>query len=208
MKVSILVFLLFTCTLTAQTKTVECESVKEGNKLSFFFFFNSNVNQDVTFFLSKLKGIKGYTKPIKKRIAPNSKKLFLTVTLNGEYSYSSSYTFNPFYTKSDIAAKNEKLKQHQLDKGVDINKGIVVFSKDDCSRCHRTSSYLLDNNIDFSFINISDKNQPENKKLMWSLLKKNGYTKNSGVTMPVVLVDGKISYSHDDLLQFLKTLKN
>ena len=85
----------------------------------------------------------------------------------------------------------------------DINKGIVVFSKDGCPRCHFTTSYLLDNNIDFKFINTSD-SQDQNR-LMWDLLRKDN-PQLSSITMPVILVDGKISYNIQDLKETVSKL--
>lgn len=71
----------------------------------------------------------------------------------------------------------------------------MVFSKDDCPRSHFTTSYLLDNDIDFRFINTSEGEQQN--KMMWSILKKEKRHLKY-VNFPVILVDGKVSYNIKD----------
>lgn len=207
MKLLIFITLFLPSVLMAQNKVIEVKEEAKGNKLFLFCENNASSTQEVTLTLSKLKGIKGYSKPIKKTVAANTKELFAKLTIKGEYSYAYSTRNKSVMTKADIAKKEEKLKNYQYKKGTNINEGIVVFSRNGCVRCNKTTSYLLDNNIDFKYINISDKKNSKKKQIMLSKLMESGFL-GGNLIFPVVMIDGVISYSHANLKEFLSGLNS
>ncbi len=204
MKIIVLFFLCISASICAQSKAITFKVSEENNKLVFICTNSSKVNYDVTLTLTKKKGLGEYTKPITRKVTPETNLIFATFPIKGSYSYSysTSYKKSP-KTKKEIQDIVQKKKETQLIDLSKINTGIVVFDKTDCPRCNRATSYLLDNNITFKLLNITD--NKENHRLMWSLLKAEGVTKE--ILTPVFLVDGKLSYSHEDLNGFLKSLK-
>lgn len=105
--------------------------------------------------------------------------------------------------KLKLVANKKKLKENTTTDLTNLDKGIVVFSKDGCPRCHRTTSYLVDNDVPFRMINTT-KNKNGNTK-MWEMVRKE--VPKGSITMPVILVDGKLSYSIKDLQGFIANLK-
>jgi len=204
LNIKILIYLLFFTSLCFGQEDITFELIKTPKKLTWVCTNHSSTQQKVTFTIKGRKGLRGYSKPVTKNISAGAEMEFLTVTHNGKYGFEStswSYVANP--TKEE-KAQFEKAKLQYLDeKFPDLDQGIVVFEKEGCSRCQRSIAYLIDNNYDFKLINTS-KNSDGNRK-MWQLLKKNGYTSKK-ITMPVIIVNGKLSASHKDLTQFLNAL--
>lgn len=169
MKISILLLLCIVSSITAQEKTIIFKAVKQQEALLFRCTNTSKVTQEVTLTLTKKEGLKGYTKPITKKVAPHTSMEFARFPIVGAYSYSYTTSWQENRTTQEqatiTAAKKEKLLK-DLSK---INTGIVVFDNSDCPRCQRSTSFLLDNNIDFKLLNVTD--SKENNRLMWDLLK-------------------------------------
>jgi len=94
-------------------------------------------------------------------------------------------------------------KAHYLKDVSRINEGIVIFDDIECTRCSYATSFMMEHNIDFKIVNISD--DKENLNLMWNTIRAKG--KSMNVKTPVIMVDGELSHSHEDLQQFLKGLK-
>lgn len=95
-------------------------------------------------------------------------------------------------------------KEHQLTDYNKLNEGVVIFDKDECSRCEQTILFCAENDIDFKLLNISE--SQDNAGLMWQLLEAVGYEEEN-VQTPVIIVRGKVTYNHEDLGEFLKALK-
>lgn len=95
-------------------------------------------------------------------------------------------------------------KEHQLTDYTKLNDGVIIFDKNECSRCEQTILYCVENNIDFKLLNISE--NEKNEILMWQVLEAVGY-KGETVQTPLILVNGEVTYNHEDLDGFLKTLK-
>jgi len=92
---------------------------------------------------------------------------------------------------------------HTLTDLTKIGEGVVVFTKTDCSRCEEVLTYLEENGRDYKTLNITESDQ--NAAIMWQLLETVGY-EGEEVATPVMVVHGKVSYNHEDLSDFLKTL--
>ena len=208
-KISILItFLLATLLVYSQKHPVEVITDKNKNNYVFKIINHSNVQQEVTLTLT-VTNLKGYKAPITKLIPAKSTKKIVTLTfIKGKphrYASQCSYIAKP--TQKEISLQKKKEEEKIAKETGNISKGIVVFSKDGCSRCHYTTSYLLNNNIDFKLFNIS-KNQ-DSRKLMWSLLKKKlPKAALKSITMPVILINGEISYNMKDIKAFVSQLKN
>ncbi len=204
MKTIVFLFLCISSSIYAQSKPITFKVSEADSKLVFICTNNSTTSYDVTLTLTKKKGLSGYTKPITKKVTPETNLVFASLPIKGSYSYSykTSYKTSKKTKKElqDIAHTKKEALLKDLSK---INTGIVVFDKSDCPRCQRSTAYLVENNIKFKLLNITD--NKENKELMWSLLRAEGVTKN--IVTPVFLVDGKLSHSHEDLNTFLESLK-
>jgi len=190
-------FLLITTFSFSQEKPIEIIVVKENGKLIFNCVNNSKYPYEITFKIKEAKGLRGNRYPITKIIEPQTTQQLKTFTFKGSYSY--DYSFN-HKIPSDVF----KDPSFELTDGTKINEGIVVFNNTDCSRCNRTTSYLLENDIDFKLIDVS--NNTENKNLMRSIVRGSGH-KGEYVT-PVILINGELSHSHENLMTFLKNIKN
>ena len=94
-------------------------------------------------------------------------------------------------------------KEHTLQDYTKLGEGIVIFDKNECSRCERTIAYCIENNLDFKLLNISG--SEDNAILMWQLLEQMGYEEET-VQTPVIIVNGKVTYNHEDLDLFLEAL--
>ena len=85
----------------------------------------------------------------------------------------------------------------------DINKGIVIFSLENCSRCETAKKYFDNNKIDYKLITTT--NNKEANSLLWNLIQQKEATKMR-VKYPVIVVNGKLNYDIKKLNQFLNNL--
>ena len=109
----ILTLFLFTLNSFSQKKDIEFKTDKKRNSITFICVNNSNTKQEVTLTFPKIKGLKGYRKPVKKIVAPKSQISFITLTSKGRYSYSTSYNYKAYFSKEDQKILEEKLKKKQ-----------------------------------------------------------------------------------------------
>jgi len=200
-------FLLIISIGYSQKNQVEVLTKKNKDNYVLSATNHSNVQQEITLTLT-VENLRGYKKPVTKLIPAKSTIEIITLTfIKGKGNkYSSKYTYKPKPTKEELAFQEKRLKEKSMEDIGDITKGIVVFSKDGCSRCHYTTSYLLDNDIDFKLLNTSE--NKDYNHLMWTLLKEdNPVSSIKTVTMPVILINGKLSHSMKDLKSFVAGLK-
>jgi len=188
-----------------QTKPITVTSEKQDKLLVIQATNNTALTQEVTITLTKRKGLRGYTRPLTQLVRPGETLTFYELTILEAYSWASKYSSKPKATAQEQKAFDKERKAYLLNslEGVDITQGIVVFDKTGCPRCHRTTSYFMDNNVDFKLLNVTE--NKEYHELMWTLLRENKAVKGE-ITMPVIMVDGKLSHSHEDLIGFLKLL--
>ncbi len=192
-----MVFLLTMGSLVAQKKEVTITAEREGVHLIFKAENHTRSPQKLTFRLTKIKGMSDNKRQVVKTINPGAmvdlKKVRLT---GGKYSYQ--------YEKETEIPK-AYLKQHTvpLEDFSKINQGIVVFNKDGCGRCSYTTNFLIENGIPFRIIDIT-KNR-ENLNLMFELLEKNGVKES--IRTPVIMQNGVLSHSHEDLMSFLEQME-
>lgn len=84
-----------------------------------------------------------------------------------------------------------------------LSKGIFVMTKPACPRCAETLLYFKKNKIVYTELLY---NNAEDRAKIWNLIKDDkSLPKN--ITFPILVINGKISYSHEDLTKFLKTIK-
>lgn len=129
------------------------------------------------------------------RLLPSSKK-------SAKASLAYTYVSKP--TDEEIDIKQKKLEQKKGNLNADFSKGVFVFTSLGCGRCERTLNYLLDNNLNFQ--NFDTTENPEFLNLMWKKLKEK--RSPDKIKMPVIIVDGRLTYSHKDLDIFLKKIKS
>ena len=196
MKIVLFVSLLYAGLLYGQSKDIRIDTVRDNDTIIFFASNNSAYEQDVTVAITKAQGLDGFMQPLTVRLQPNTTDVYHKLVINKE-----DFDFDFDYANS---FPSEKLIQKNFNvDGVTINQGIVVFEKDECSRCMATIAFLKKNNISHQVLNISA--NTFYNQLMWELLSLNGVYEIK-VQTPIILVDGEISHSHKDLMAFLKQI--
>lgn len=104
---------------------------------------------------------------------------------------------NPTVKKKETSAPTLKISASNL------NKDIFVMTKKACPRCEETVSYLKENKITFNELKYDS---AEDRAKIWNLIKEDkSLPKN--ITFPIIVSNGKVSHSHEDLTKFLKTIK-
>lgn len=200
--------LLLICTnsLWAQEKKdhiVKVEKQRISDGWAFSCINTGDVQYEVTVTMDVV-GLTGYTEPINFMIPAQSTFKFIELkdpkTFQERSSFSYTYSYKEALTQAEQEHRKVDLENALANKvwkpETDINKGITVFSKDGCPRCHFTVSYMMDNNVEFNYVNIS--NGDDERRLMWTFLKqKNPQLKT--VTLPVIMVDGRIVYDIENL---------
>lgn len=197
------ILLMLSMTVLAQQKEIEFKVEDNDKTLSIICYNNSDATQEVVLSVLDIKGLKGYKEPIKKQLSPKSSLKFIELTYEYVYSYKLSYSKKKIVTDKEKQDQLAEKATHYLKDLSKINEGIVVFDDVECSRCSYTTSYLMDNNIEFKIVDIS--NNKKNLDLMWKTIKASGQSMN--VKTPVIMVDGEVSHSHPNLKEFLEGLK-
>lgn len=195
--------LMLSITSFAQQKDIEFKVEDNDKTLSIICYNNSDATQEVVLSVLDIKGLKGYKDPIKKQVSPKSSLKFIDLTYEYVYSYKLSYSKKKIVTEKEKEDKLAEKTSHYLKDLSKINQGIVIFDDIECSRCSYATSYLLDRNIDFKIVDIS--NNKKNLDLMWDTIRASGQSMN--VKTPVIIVDGEVSHSHANLKEFLEGLK-
>jgi glutaredoxin len=201
MRIYLLAFL-FASTVYSQ-EDISILEKKSEKGIAFYAVNNTNTTKEVTL-TCKIINLKGNKAPVTKKVSAKDTVLFKNYYFIKGKGYSYNYAFSYIETPTEQEIKTLLAKTDQeLPK--DFNKGIVVFSKDGCPRCHYVTNYLVTNNIKFTFLNVTKSDL--NNKLMWQLLKSNDPNISSKkIDMPVVLVAGKLSYSIENLKNFVAAL--
>lgn len=85
----------------------------------------------------------------------------------------------------------------------DIKKGVYIMTKKQCPRCKETLLFLNKNKIAFKELKFDI---TEDRAKVWTLLKQEkNLPKN--ITFPIIIINGKLTHSHENLTEFLKTVK-
>ena len=192
----LIVTCLFSLIGFSQSSEITIDAIAENDTLIFFASNNSKYVQDVTLKVTNPIALEGFVDALTVRLLPNTTDIFHRLAITGEYTYDFIYV-NQF--PSDLILK----KDFMVD-GVSLNKGIVIFDKQGCARCDQTIGYLTKNNKAYQSLNISENSFYKN--LMWDVLTASGY-RGQTVQTPVILVDGAVSFGHEDLSAFLMSLK-
>lgn len=190
----ILMLCFFTIGAIAQTDAVKLETKENGNRLEFWVSNTTDYPMEVELFVFNRENLRG-RKTTQASIPAHDKVLVRKMKIKGEYSF--NYELKKSYSEEALASKEKNIDD------VDIHNGIIVFNKKGCSRCQFLVNYLMDNEIDFQLMDLG---VDTNKEFMYGLLEDSGVYKKKVMT-PIVVVDDKISYSHENLEQFALGLK-
>lgn len=203
-KIISFIILLCNTLIFSQEKEVVFKVLTENNTVIFQGINNSELDQEVTLTLDSIKGLSGYSQPLKKLIPAHQNLNFTELKIIGDYFYKYSFNYNAKPTENQIKERQNKLISSVLNEEHNFNKGIVIFSTKGCSRCKMTVDYLDRNDIKYKYIDTYRNNV--NNSLMWTTMKLNNQ-KARRITYPVILVNGNLHYSIDNLKSFLKSLK-
>ena len=213
------VLLLTYTSFFGQNKEIEILETKSTESVIISIKNNTKEAKEISLTI-KGTGFEKIISPVVKTVESNDLIIFceLKPIKNKQFNYNLSYSYiskpkvknfdNPSTQKQlankNIVPSNDNTSKISLTENDDLSKGIYVFAKDGCPRCGLTLKYLEENKINYKVFYIS-KNK-EAKELMWTKLTEINFS--GKLTMPVVIVNGKLSYSHKDLPGFLKTLSN
>ena len=213
-------FLLFSqVSFFGQKKEIEILDTRTNESVIISIKNNTKDTKEITLTV-KGTGFSKIDSPITKTLDANGLIVFceLKPIKNKAMSYNLSYTYiSKINTKEPdklVTAKtennsirtitNENPSKITNTTTEDLSKGIFVFAKDGCSRCGMTIKFLEENNIKHKVFHIS-KNK-ESNELMWAKLVAINFS--GKITMPVLLINNKLSHSHKDLSSFLKKLSD
>ena len=205
MKTTYLFLLLLITTLLCfpQQKKIQFNVEKGSNELSFFGANNTNDDLEITLTIKDIKGLTGYEKPITKLVKAKGKELFTRLSFKyNVFKYKIAYSYKKPLTETQKAIAAYKKDDYILKDLSKLNEGIVIFDDEGCGRCRLVTNYLVANKIDFKIIDLSA--GEANQKLMWKTIKEKGASLK--VKAPVIIVNGNLSHSHQDLKKFLESL--
>ncbi|MBC5835686.1 hypothetical protein G6N05_13100 [Flavobacterium sp. F372] len=104
---------------------------------------------------------------------------------------------NPTVKKKENASPTLKIPVANL------NKGVFIMTKKACPRCEESISYFKKNKIVFNELKYDS---ADDRAKIWNLIKEDKSLPKS-ITFPIIVINGKVSHSHEDLPKFLKTIK-
>jgi len=84
-----------------------------------------------------------------------------------------------------------------------FSQEITMYTMNGCARCASAKDYFNKNGIKYK--EYSTENDADNNR-MWSVLWNAGLGNGESVTMPVIIVDGKVNYSIPNLSTFLSQI--
>ncbi|MEM8765483.1 MAG: glutaredoxin family protein [Bacteroidota bacterium] len=187
-------FLLFSVFQTQAQVAVKISEVETDESITFNAFNTLEEPVEITFYLSEVVGMEFDGKPVVKLVEPGQTLEVITCKKTQPqiafvYDYQQVLMPSKGYDEEDF-------KQYE--------SGIVVFSKNGCTRCTYATDYLNRNKVDFTLLNIST--SPAYAEYMWDKLHEQGHLGNR-IQTPVIMVEGTVSHSHENLKQFVKDLK-
>ena len=182
-----------------QAQEVAVIILEENTKEHYIFKAENTLSDpvEITFELKEVEGLEYDGVPIVKLVPP---KTVVEVTKLKKIGKRIGFLIN----YHQVLMPSEPEKTYDAKDYEQYVKGIVVFSKDGCARCSYTTNYLIENEVDFTLLNISQ-NQGH-KDYMWDKLRAQGKSVK-GIRTPIIMVDGEMSHSHEDLRRFVKKLK-
>ena len=190
--------------VSAQTKDIEVTQNNVNGAIVISVKNNTSERQEVSLTITG-NGFEKIKTPVTKNVNKAAIIEFVTLkpTSKSGIQFSSNYTYISKPTDEEMKAKSKKLETKKPDSAIDFSKGIIVFTKTRCPRCTKILNYLLDHNIVFTHMNITENQEYNN--LMWKKLEENKVSNE--IVMPVIMINGKLTHSHQDLDSFLKKIK-
>lgn len=179
----------------AQSNGAKFFEQKINNTINFYVINTTAVPQDVNLNLVALKGLRGDKKPVTKRVEPKDTLQFYSFSISGAYSYNYNIRATPVFDLDTVSSEID----------VAFDEGIVVFFKPDCPRSQRTVAYLVENDIEFKILNVTEnKDYPV---LMMQLLKEKRKSSKQ-LLYPIVLVNGEVHFNFDIPQSFQNIFKD
>ncbi len=173
--------------------------ILEENTKEYYIFKGQNVIDEpveITFLLSDVSGLEFDGQPIVILIQPGTTVEIAKLKKIGK-SIGFAYDYN------QVMIPDETKKNYDPKDFEKYNKGIVIFAKDGCTRCSYAANYLLEKNVDFTLLNFTQ--NPVYGEYMWDKLREQGVDTKK-ITTPIIMIDGKMTHSHDNLKQFVRSL--
>ncbi len=184
--------------VSAQSKDVELIKTENGQEVTYAAKSLSRETLILELNITGTGITTNVSMPSKIELKPFEKKEAVKITLGESASYNVSYKI----IKTNTGAKTSMVKTEKKNRP-DLEKGIVVFSKDGCGKCTYAKNFLKEKGKPFTELNISQNEEDQN--YMWQKLQDAGFSGGS-VQTPVIMIDGKINYNMD-LKLFLADIK-
>ena len=188
----ILVF--FLCNSIFSQVAVKILEEETDQSITFNAFNTLDEPVEITFRLSETVGLEYDGSPVVKLVPPGE-----TLKVNQLNKTQPQIGFS--YDYHQVLMPTKAYDETEFKK---YETGIVVFSKDGCSRCSYATDYLSRNKVDFTLLNFSK--NPVFGEYMWDKLAAQGHLGNQ-IRTPVIMGNGEISHSHENLKQFVKDLR-
>jgi len=185
---------------------IEIIQKKEGESIIVSFKNNSTEQKEINLHIDGKGTCQIEKSPIIKLVKVGEEVTFITLTpLKGKkLDYNISYVPKSKPTEEEIKIYEIKLQKLTVDKITDYSKGIIVFGQEGCSRSNKTAKYLINNKIEFRYVNLT-KSENLNEFMLDKLKEK---SIDGRIKLPVIVNKGKLNYNLDDLDDFLKKLSN
>ena len=202
----VVIFLFNSSYILAQDKEIEILNRNESDRIVLSIKNNSALDKEVNLVITGT-GFQKIKNPIIKTVKENETIEFIKLkpTSNKGIEYKVSYSYKSLNNSKATEVNTEKKEKKENisnSTDIDLNKGIIIFTKEGCPRCEKTIKYLNTNKIEFTELTIT--NNQKNNELMW---KKINSVKPIKITFPVIINNEKLTHSHNDLDLFLKNLK-
>ena len=204
MKYLFICFFLVHSAMSFSQNDIELVEERKDNKIELYAVNNTEEDIDLNLTIDVVGFEMSVASPVQKLLGSKAKELVATLTaapgVACEYKTAASYKKVRKQSPNAVAnTARTKTTSTQLN-----TTKINVFTQEGCGRCEYVINYLDKNNIPYVELNttIHDPNQT----LMFEKLQEAGFSGNS-VQMPVVISNGKTSYSIKDLKAFVQNLK-
>lgn len=192
--------LTFSAVISAQSDVIEIFDRQNESSVTIMAVNHLEERQEITLEMDTVN-LSGYEGPITRLVATKDTVVMAELQIKEQkpWQYATQHEYRPRLTTEEI--KNAKEVLFSTIDG--LGSGIAVFTKQGCTRSSFATDYLKRKKTDFKKLDIS--NNDFNKRVLSKLLNLDnpdiGYYR-----YPVILVDGELSHSIEDLKGFMKSL--
>lgn len=83
------------------------------------------------------------------------------------------------------------------------SQGLIIYTMKGCSRCEFSVNFFNTNNVQYTELSTSD---DSSNSEMWNKIRQSGKWKGGTIKMPVIIKDGEVFFSIENLEEFLENI--